>query len=97
MDSKKSIEVTLAGYKLPIRTSSPLKDVQAAAEYVESKLEEIIGNKAMLTNQVLLLVALNIADELLRLKKESQEFQENVRVRSENLLSELDAHFGLEP
>lgn len=97
MDSKKSIEVTIAGHKLPIRTQAPLAEVQAAANLVEEKLEEIVSNKAILNNQVLLLVALNIADEYRKLERSTQEFQNSVKLRSEALISELDEHFGLEP
>jgi len=97
MNGKKSIEVTVAGHKLPIKTSAPLPEVQAAAQLVEEKLVEIASNKAVLNNQVLLLVALNLADEYLKLQRSTRNFQDNVKNRSDALLSELDEHFGLEP
>lgn len=97
MDGKRSVEVTIAGHKLPIRTESPLGEVQAAAELVEQKLGEVTTNRANLSNQTLLLLALNLADEHLKLKRSSQTFQKQLLQRSEALISELDEHFGLEP
>lgn len=97
MDGKKSIEVTIAGNKLPIRTKAPLAEVQAAAKLVEERLLEISSNRSLLNNQILLLVSLNLADDLLKLKRSSQEFQRSVEERSKALLTELDQHFGLEP
>lgn len=97
MDGKKSLEVTVAGHKLAIRTRAPLAEVQAAASLVEEKLVEIASNKAILNNQVLLLVALNLADEYLKLQRSTESFQESVKNRSAAILTELDEHFGLEP
>lgn len=96
MEEKRSLEVTIAGYKLPIRTSAPLEQVQAAAELVESKMDEVSANKTLLSNQVLLLSSLILADELLRLKEEKHSFQDLVKQKSETLLSELDKQFGLD-
>ncbi len=91
------MEVSLAGHRLPIRTSASQADVDSAARLVESKLGEISSNRAVLNNQMLLLVALNLADEFLKLERNTRAFQEKVKVRSESILSELDEHFGLEP
>ena len=97
MEEKRSIEVTVAGHRLPIKTAASMAEVQAAACLVEEKLEEIVSNKAMLSNQVLLLVALVMADELLKARRGNEEFQDSVRNKSEEILAELDQNFGLEP
>lgn len=96
MEEKRSLEVTVAGYKLAIKTSAPVQQVQAAAELVEAKLGEVSANKSLLSNQVLLLTALILADELIRTRTEKVSFQDLVKNRSESLLSELDKQFGLQ-
>lgn len=95
MSDKKSVEVVLGGHKLTLRTDADPVHVRNAVELVNSKLKEVNPQNQMLSVQMLLLTALNMADEGLRDREENRRFREKIRSKSEQILTRLDQEFPL--
>lgn len=92
-EEMRSVEIDIAGQRLPIRTSAPLEDVEEAVSLVESRIKDVLGEKSMISQRSLLLTSLVLADEVIRKRKENGSFKESIRERSENILDRLDREF----
>lgn len=94
MEGKRSLAVTVAGCTLPIHTAASEEEVQTAVKLVENRLEEVTHKHTLLSQQAILLVAMNLANEIIRLQKETDQFKSSIQQKSQSLLAELDQHFG---
>ena len=71
---KRSVNVEIAGQSLTIKSDEGPQYVQQLADYVDDKIREIGGGRASYNLQrVALLVAIQLADELLREKEDRQQ------------------------
>lgn len=95
MKEKKSLEVVLGGQRLQLRTDADPAYVQRTAEVVNQKLVNLMPKGELLSQQILLVLAMNLADELLKTKIENENFRSAVKERSEAILNRLDDHFQL--
>lgn len=69
-DSAKSYELTILNQKFTIKSDNDERHVKLVADYVNKKMHEIVSrNKATATSSVAILAALNIADDLFKLKQ----------------------------
>ncbi len=84
------MEIVVAGHTIPIRTPASQEEVEAAAKLVEERLETITNRNAPLSHQTLLLVAMNLANEILTKQKENQLFKETIQHKSKALLHDLE-------
>ena len=76
---KRSVEVEIAGQSLSIVSDEGEQYVQQLADYVDAKIREISGGRVTYNPQrVALLVAIRLADELLREKDLHRRFREQV-------------------
>jgi cell division protein ZapA len=83
-------EITLMGREFRIRTEDDPEHVQALAEYVNGKLEELTGGMGnVVSQQVLLMATLNLADELFKIRAEHERLTERIRTTSRTLLSRI--------
>ncbi|PIE19373.1 MAG: hypothetical protein CSA66_02450 [Proteobacteria bacterium] len=85
-----SHEITLMGRGFRIRSEDDPRHVQAIADYVNGKLEELSdGQPGVGNQQVLLMTSLNLADELFKLRAEHVALKERIRATSRSLLARL--------
>lgn len=87
---KKSHGVTILGQKLQIRSDDGADHVQAVCDYVNEKMGDLRGAASLPTQNLALLTALNIADELFKERARYDGLKEKIRSKSESLLSMLE-------
>lgn len=93
MAEKKSVDVFIGLQKLSLRTDQNPDEVHAAAELVNRRLNEVLPYGQPLSHQILLLVAMTLADEFLHMQSGLDSFKGQIRERSERLLARLDEEF----
>ena len=86
----KSVEVTVLGRTFTVKTDDTEEHVQAVASYVNTRYEEIGGGARVPPQNVILLTALNLADELFKERARHRALKEAVRLRGSALLRRLD-------
>jgi len=87
----RSVKVSVAGHRLAVRTSAKPAYVKELASFVTEKIEEAKASGRVVTTQSLaLLAAMNIADELYRLREEQRRLKRDVFERSQRILRYLD-------
>ncbi len=93
MMQKKTVEVVVGQQKLSLKTEKDPLQVQAVAELVNKRLAEIIPPSQPISHQVLLLLAMNLAEDLLRQKEEGMKLRTEVKSRSQAILTQLEREF----
>lgn len=88
---KRSVTVTVAGLKFQLKTEADEAYVKALAHLVNERVDEARQSaRTAPTHQVALLAALNLADELLRTRRDSKAFKAKVREKSRTIIDILD-------
>jgi len=88
---KKSVAVQIAGQKYVIKTDADEAYVGALARYVDKKIDEAKRvTRTVSTHQVVILAALNIADDFFRAERESGDLKKTVRERTKDVLKYVD-------
>lgn len=98
---KRSVQVDIAGQSLTIVSDEGQQYVQQLADYVDEKIREVAGGRTTYNGKkVALLVAIRLADELLREKDLHRRFREQVGTKLDTLehaLAEHEATLADEP
>ena len=90
-DVRRSVAVQIAGHKYVIKTDADEAYVDALARYVDGKIDEAKKvTKTVSTHQVVILAALNIADDLFRVEREGGELKKAVRERTKDVLKYIE-------
>jgi cell division protein ZapA len=90
---KRSVHVEIAGQPLTIATDEPPAYVERLAELVDSRIRQVGGNRAPYNLQrVALLVAMRLADELLREMDLHRRYRDGVQGKLDALRVALDEH-----
>jgi cell division protein ZapA len=80
------VEVTICNAQYTIKTDADEAYIQSIARYVNNKVEEIQNKtRSVSTMNVIILAALNIADDLFREKDKSHKQMKEIENRSRNL------------
>lgn len=88
---KRTVEVNIMGQKFMVRSESDEAYVQNIAEYVNNKVIEISSKtKSIPSLNVVILAAMNIADELLRERDKQEEVFTGVEKRIEGMIELID-------
>jgi len=96
MESSNSTTVEIMGREYRIRGSADEQYVREIARYVDAKLREVSqGSAAPVSDRVVVLAALNIADELFQLRRASSEEMANIAKKAESLLTMLDENLSV--
>ena len=95
MLEKKSVDVLIAQQRLTLKTDQDPAHVQRVADFVNERLGEIQPPGQAASHQVLLLLTLNLADELLKFKEGDLKFRAEVKERSSSILTRLEKEFPL--
>ncbi len=85
------VNVKIFGQEFTIKGEDSPEYVESLAEFVDKKMREVASASSVITShKVTILTAINIADELFRLRKELEENQKNLAERSSEWLTLLD-------
>ena len=92
MTTKKgSVQVSMAGQKLAIRSEHPETHIRALADYVNQKVMDLQKHSKNAGGQQLaLLAAMNIADELFAAQAKQKEFKTRVQKKGEQMMRALE-------
>ncbi|MEW6585957.1 MAG: cell division protein ZapA [Nitrospirota bacterium] len=86
-----STEVYILGQKYTVRGDAPEEYIRELAAFVDRKLKEVYAAAPNVTPvKASILAALDIADELFRLKKEQDEATRHIAEKTETLASLFD-------
>jgi cell division protein ZapA len=81
-----SVEVYILGQRYTIKGDAPEEHIRKLASYVDEKLKEVHNSSPNITPvKASILAALNIADELFRLKNEQEELTRYIEEKTETL------------
>jgi len=88
---KNSHKITVLGQELSVISDSEDEEVANVVRYVNEKMDEVLrtGN-GIKTLNVAILAALNISEELLKLKGVNTELCDQIESRAENLIQLID-------
>ncbi len=90
MTEKKIYKLTILGNELTLKSDDPQEHVEAVLNFVNQKISEFQSKSKTLTPQVIaILCALNIADELIKLKKEKNMTLEEYNTKITKLNEEV--------
>ena len=93
MTQKKTVEVTVGQQRLLLKTDRDPALVQRVADLVNRRLTEILPHSQPISRQVLLLLAMNLAEDLIRQQEDGQKLKTEVRARSQAILTQLEREF----
>ena len=90
---KRSLTVEIAGQCIGLRTDSEEKHVRRIAQGVDARFKAVQrGGRGVDTQQVAILVALQLAEELERERQALAELKAQVKTRGDALLKLLERH-----
>ncbi|HOK01964.1 MAG TPA: cell division protein ZapA [Spirochaetota bacterium] len=85
------VKVTIMGQSYNIKGDAPPEYILELAEYVNKKIDEVKLNTSNVSSlQLVILVALNIADEYFQLKKINNGIEGAIEEKARQLISLLD-------
>lgn len=85
------VEVTICNHQYTVKTDADEAYIQSIARYVNSKIEEIQEKtKSVSTLNVVILAALNTADELFRERDKYRRSMERIEDRSRDLVDLIE-------
>jgi cell division protein ZapA len=88
---RRSVAVQIAGQRYVIRSDADETYVNALARHVDEKISELRqSTRTVSTHHVVILAALNIADDLFRERQEALELKKKVRERTRGVLECLE-------
>jgi cell division protein ZapA (FtsZ GTPase activity inhibitor) len=95
MTQKKTVEVVVGSQRLSLKTDKDPLQVQAVADLVNKRLADIIPASQPISHQILLLLAMNLAEDLLRTSEDGAKLKTEVKARSQAILTQLEREFPL--
>lgn len=92
---KKSYEVSILNQKFIIKSEADERYVQKVADYLNKKIHDIQAHtKSVSSLSVALLAALNVADDLFKLKEKRKDGNHVAEKKIKDLISMIDSHIG---
>lgn len=95
MTQKKTIEVVVGQQRLTLKTDQDPVRVQEIADLVNKRLSEVLPFGQPVSHQVLMLLAMNLADDILKKEEESRNLKSEVRQRTQSILTQIEREFPL--
>jgi len=90
MGEERVVEIKVFGQTFSVKTDAEEDHLQAVAQYVNEKKEEILRKtRSVSTLNVAILTALNIADDLLKEKEQRKALLREVEVKSKDLVEKI--------
>jgi cell division protein ZapA len=95
MGKERLVEIKVFGQTYTVKTEAEEDYIQEVAKYVNEKMDEVLKKtKSVSTLNVAILTALNIADDLLKEKKERIVLLQEIEARSKDLVEKIDIKMG---
>ncbi|MFQ5559370.1 MAG: cell division protein ZapA [Nitrospinota bacterium] len=93
---ERSVKVEIFGASYIIKTNEDPEYTKKLVQYVDQKMREVTSTSNVIsTGKIAVLVAMNMADELFRLKEEIEEkLSREVTQKSNKLINLIDASSG---
>ncbi len=86
-----SVEVYILGQRYTIKGDAPEEHIRNLASYVDNKLKEVYCSSPNITPvKASILAALDIADELFRLKNKHEEMAKHIEEKTNTLTALFD-------
>lgn len=85
-----TIEVTLQGKKIVLRSEESREYIEAIADFVNERINSVGDPSKIAPHIAALLAVLQIADELFKEREKLAELKEKIRLKSSVLLEMLD-------
>ena len=96
--NKKTVQVQIFGTDYALKSDKDTEHVQSIAKYVDDKLEALAKNTNVKSQtKIAVLVALNIADELFRLRESHEAVQQQligIETQSKKICDSVDEHLN---
>ncbi len=87
------VDVKICNAHYTVRTDADEAYIQSIARYVNTRIEEVQNKtKSVSTINVIILAALNIADELFREKEKNRKYVKQIEDRSRHLIDMIEKH-----
>ena len=91
MRGMNSVEVYILGQRYTIKGDAPEEHIRKLASFVDSKLKEVHSTAPNISPvKASILAALNIADELFKLKNEQDEMTKYIEEKTQRLTALFD-------
>jgi cell division protein ZapA len=91
MKEERVVEIKVFGQTFSVKTDSDEDHLQAVAQYVNEKMEEVLKKTRSVSSlNVAILTALNIADDLLKEKEERKALLREVEDKSKDLVEKIN-------
>jgi cell division protein ZapA len=88
---KKSYKIRILGQELSVLSDAEDEHVANVVQFVNKKIEEVLqARDGLKTLNVAILAALNISEELLKLKGINREFYDQLESRAEKLIQLIE-------
>lgn len=93
MRSSNIFEITILGQKIKIATDSDEEHIKTVVDFIEKKFEEVKGSiKGISTQSLLIMTLLNIADELIKLRKNRAKELDSVISKMRRILEVIECN-----
>ena len=91
MKEERVVEIKVFGQTFSVKTDSDEDHLQAVAQYVNEKMEEVLKKTRSVSSlNVAILTALNIADDLLKEKEQRKALLREVEDKSKDLVEKIN-------
>jgi len=92
----KTTEIAIGGTKVKVRTDATPAFLKQVRDTVESKFQDMEDKLArgVSNHQLSLLVALNLAEELLQEREKLRQLKRSILERSERLINRVESHLN---
>ena len=88
---KRSFNIEIMGQQLTVLSDSDEETVKKVVQYVNNKIEEVVrGGNRLNTLAIAALAALNIADELFKVKEENVSMRQELEGKTQHLIDLID-------
>ncbi|UCD84791.1 MAG: cell division protein ZapA [Deltaproteobacteria bacterium] len=88
---KNSVQVEILGKEFTVKSENDESYVKEIADYVNRKMEEVLKDtRTVATVNVVLLAALNIADEYFRAKDQNQKLIGDIEEKCQELINLIE-------
>jgi cell division protein ZapA (FtsZ GTPase activity inhibitor) len=86
----RSVEITVMGRTFTIKTDESDEHVKAVSNYVDGRYNELLGGAKVPPQNIAVLTALTLADELIKERMRHRALKEAVRLRGSTLVSKIE-------
>jgi len=95
MGKERLVEIKVFGQTYTVKSEAEENHIQAVAQYVNEKMDEVLKKtRSVSTLNVAILTALNIADDLMKERRERMALIREVETKSKDLAEKIEIKMG---